>query len=423
MPHRKPFDRATQPAFRGVGMGFVLIVIAQLGLLVSIGLALAIYGREFSALAVIVAFSLLCVNAGLAHHYLYLRRTAEASRRLRLLAEMNVEVNREILLNEDIEHIYRTILDYLFQLFDKVSTGSILIVGDDGNLRFAAWRGFTDDYAQNFCLKLEESFLYQDTGGRPTETRLIEKATIERMLTRFDPGDWQYKSVISAPIFVGDRIYGLLNLDSDHAGTFNADDAHIVERFRNQIEVGLLARERYRTSIERSQVDALTELFTRRYFEDVFSSTLERARRYKETFVLALFDTDGLKHVNDHFGHLAGDQLLLTIATALRTSCRKSDIIGRFGGDEFIAVYYRTDSGQIEENIEKVLANLQATPASFADADFHPSFSYGLARFPEDGDDLGSLTAAADRRLYAMKSTAPGHRAANSEGPAAGNKP
>ena len=404
MPHRKPFDRATQPAFRGVGMGFVLIVIAQLGLLVSIGLTLAIYGREFSALAAIVAFSLLCVNAGLAHHYLYLRRTAEATRRLRLLAEMNVEVNREILLNEDIELIYRTILDYLFQLFKNVSTGSILIVDDDGNLRFSAWRGFTDDYAKNFCLKLEESFLFQDTNGRPTETRLIEQATIQRMLTRFDPGDWQYKSVISAPLFMGDRIFGLLNLDSDHAGTFNADDAHTVERFRNQIEVGLLARERYRTSIERSHLDALTGLFTRRYFEDLFASTLGRANRYAESFVLALFDTDRLKHVNDHFGHLAGDQLLLSIANALRASCRKSDIIGRFGGDEFIAVYYLTDTEQIERNIESVLAKLRAAPASFADADFRPSFSYGFARYPDDGDDLETLTAVADRRLYAMKS-------------------
>ncbi len=317
---------------------------------------------------------------------------------------MNVQVNREILLNENIELIYRTILDYLFSIFNTVNTGSILILGDDGYLTFAASRGFTEEYVRGFRLKLEDAFLYQETNGHITETRLITSETLARLVTMFDPGDWEYNSVVSAPIFVGKRLFGILNLDSDQPGTFDERDTAIVERFRAQIEVCLLAREQYRASIERYHVDSLTGLFTRRYFEDLFAVSLDRAQRYNEQFVIAIFDVDRLKYVNDTFGHLAGDQMLLMIASAIRASCRKSDIIGRFGGDEFVALYHASDKEMMEKNIAGILSALRARNVNFGDKEHRLAFSYGLARFPEDGKSLEELTAVADGHLYAMKS-------------------
>jgi diguanylate cyclase (GGDEF)-like protein len=314
-----------------------------------------------------------------------------------------VQVNREILLNEDIELIYRTILNYLFSVFDTATTGSVLILGGDGCLRFAASRGFTEAFVDKFQLRLGDSFLYQITGGEIKETRLITREDFQRVETVIKPGEWEYKSVISAPLFVGERLFGMLNLDSPVSGTYDQADVEIVERFRTQIEVGLLARERYTTNIKRYQVDALTGLLTRRYFEDLFKITLDRALRHKDSFVLALFDLDGLKTVNDTFGHLAGDQMLLSIANALRSSCRNSDIIGRLGGDEFIASYHFTELKTMEKSIANIRAKLRSKPVRFGDAEYRPSFSFGLARFPEDGTDQASLTAAADKRLYAMK--------------------
>ena len=195
----------------------------------------------------------------------------------------------------------------------------------------------------------------------------------------------------------------MLNLDSAVAGTYDAADVEIVERFRTQIEVGLLARERYTTNIQRYQVDSLTGLLTRRYFEDLLKVSLDRAVRHKETFVMALFDVDGLKQVNDSFGHLAGDQMLLTIATVLRGTCRNSDIIGRIGGDEFVASYHLTEMQAMEKNIASIRTRLRAKTMRIGTGEHRLSFSYGLASFPEDGSDQEALMAAADRRLYAMK--------------------
>ena len=385
--------------------GFAVAAVAQLVILCAVVAALLHFGAEFSALTTAVLSGLILINVGGVLLYRHIKQLEESTRRASLLAEMNVKVNREILLNEDIELIYRTILNYLFSVFPHATTGSILILGVDGCLTFVASRGFTEEFVSNFHLRLEDCFLYQLTGGQIEEARLITGQDFKRIETVFKPGQWEYQSVISAPLFVGERLFGLLNLDSPVKGTYDARDVEIVERFCTQIEVGLLARERYTANIQRYQVDSLTGLLTRRYFDDLFKINLDRSTRHQEPFVVALFDVDGLKYVNDAFGHLAGDQMLLSIANALRTSCRNSDIMGRFGGDEFIASYHLTKVEAMEKNIAGILSRMRAKPMRFGEAEHRLSFSYGLAGFPEDGPDAQSLIAAADKRLYAMKNS------------------
>jgi diguanylate cyclase (GGDEF)-like protein len=390
--------------FLSLGSGIALAALAQAGIFGTALYALWRFGADFAPMAAALALALLLLNAGGALVHQRFKALEESSRRLSLLAEMNVQVNREILLNEDIELIYRTILNYLFSVFPSASTGSILILSDDGHLHFAASRGFTEAFVDKFHLKLEDCFLYQVTAGDIQAARLITQDDFRRIETVFKPGQWEYQSVISAPLFVGDRLFGLLNLDSPVSGTYDAADVEIVERFRSQIEIGLLARERYTTNIKRYQVDALTGLLTRRYFEDLLQISIDRAMRHQESFVIALFDVDALKHVNDTLGHLAGDQVLLAVANALRLSCRNSDIMGRLGGDEFIASYHLTELRMMEKNIAGIRTRLRAKPLRLGDTEQTLSFSYGLARFPEDGTTQASLVAAADKRLYAMKS-------------------
>lgn len=323
--------------------------------------------------------------------------------RLRLLSQLHVEVNRAISSNEDIDVIYEKILDYLFRMFDKVRFGSVLVLDDSGFLSFAAYRGFSPDYVKDFRLALEDSFIYRESGGNILSAKLISRHTLSGLFTRFKPGDWEYRSVISAPLFSEGKLFGLLNLDSDKPRIFTKEDLRIFEELTAQIEVCLLARGRYRKNIERSNIDSLTGLYTRRYFEELFEHVLARSHRYDERFVLAICDADGLKTINDLHGHLAGDLLLQAIADALRSVHRKSDVLGRFGGDEFIAVYHTEDLDAMRRSMEAVLAEMKENPPRWEDHALAASFSFGLARYPEDGDDLQSLTSSADKALYLMK--------------------
>jgi diguanylate cyclase (GGDEF)-like protein len=401
------FAKRTDTLEKSVKLRYALFVIsaAQLAIGITLYFTLAYSDLAFQPIAVAVCLGLLGANGVVFYLLVRLSALQESSRRLSLLAAMNVQVNREILLNEDLQLIYSTILDYLFSIFDKATTGSVLILGDDGYLRFAASKGFTEDFVAKFKLRLEDSFLYQVTGGNIKHARLISREDFNDVETVLKPGTWKYQSVVSAPIFVGDRLFGLLNLDSDVARKYDIKDVDIVDRFGAQIEVVLLARQHYTANIKRYQLDALTGLLTRRYFEEIFQITLDRAVRHQETFVIAVFDVDGLKLVNDIHGHSSGDELLSSVAVALRACGRNSDFIGRMGGDEFIACYPFAEIVSIERNIEVVHNKLLAQPIRFQNGVEHPSaFSYGLARFPEDGVDLKTLSGAADKRMYAMKS-------------------
>jgi diguanylate cyclase (GGDEF)-like protein len=104
-----------------------------------------------------------------------------------------------------------------------------------------------------------------------------------------------------------------------------------------------------------------------------------------------MIDVDGLKAINDRDGHLAGDAALRSVATDLRVVLRGTDVLARYGGDEFAVLLAQTTRQQA-----------QTTMTRFKDRTDVP-VSYGVAEFPADGDDASALLAAADRALYQAK--------------------
>ena len=86
----------------------------------------------------------------------------------------------------------------------------------------------------------------------------------------------------------------------------------------------------------------LTNIYNRRSFEDIFDKILNKALRYNESFYLVTFDLNNLKHINDTFGHLNGDEFIKSFVNKLKKSIRNSDVLARYGGDEFVGVFFNT---------------------------------------------------------------------------------
>jgi diguanylate cyclase (GGDEF)-like protein len=93
-----------------------------------------------------------------------------------------------------------------------------------------------------------------------------------------------------------------------------------------------------------ASIDDLTQLYNRRYFFERFNQEVERSKRYQRPLSCIIMDIDFFKHVNDSFGHLAGDQVLINIAQIVRMNCRQSDLPGRYGGEELIVLLPETEA-------------------------------------------------------------------------------
>jgi diguanylate cyclase (GGDEF)-like protein/PAS domain S-box-containing protein len=150
--------------------------------------------------------------------------------------------------------------------------------------------------------------------------------------------------------------------------------------------------------------DSLTGLANYRHLVDVLDSEIRRSERTKREFALLLFDLDGLKQVNDRYGHLTGSKALCRLADVLSIGCRDIDTAARFGGDEFALVLPETGGESaklVAHRICESLANDGGKPKL--------SVSVGVALYPLDGDRLDTLLGAADVALYSMKSGVHSH--------------
>ncbi len=151
--------------------------------------------------------------------------------------------------------------------------------------------------------------------------------------------------------------------------------------------------------------DHLTGLFNRGYVDDRLAIELGRARRYGKQLTIAVIDVDRFKSLNDAHGHSAGDRVLRKIGSILRDSCRQSDTVGRYGGEEFVVILPETDIEAAQQKVELLRELLASTPIELATRreKVEVTISAGLASFPIDGEDAAELLTSADERMFQAK--------------------
>ena len=148
--------------------------------------------------------------------------------------------------------------------------------------------------------------------------------------------------------------------------------------------------------------DALTNISNRRYFIELVSTQLERSKRTKRECFLIIFDLDHFKAVNDIYGHLAGDKVLKETAQRVRSSIRKYDYFGRYGGEEFVVFMTEIDKSGVINATERIRMDICGEPVEFEDKRIPISASFGIA-YAAPANDIDEATKYADKALYAAK--------------------
>ena len=155
--------------------------------------------------------------------------------------------------------------------------------------------------------------------------------------------------------------------------------------------------------------DPLTGIYNRRYFERELRSELERARRYGWPVSILVLDIDRFKLFNDTYGHETGDEVIRRVAQAIVTSCRRVDIVGRCGGDEFAVVLPQTDDRSVAIVAKRILSALEKEAFQAPDGTKVPiSTSIGAASYPSDIDESDQLFSLADAAMYRAKAAGGG---------------
>lgn len=234
------------------------------------------------------------------------------------------------------------------------------------------------------------------------------------------------RSAAQLPITFGDRFLGVLRVASLWPRSFHSREMEVLNGFAMQLAVALGALDMYKSLAESekqlkryadelqesmrvqhrlARTDALTGIPNRRYIDEVMKGECSRAARYGAPLSVVLLDVDFFKHVNDTYGHKAGDEALIQLADVARRACRRSDTVGRYGGDEFVFVLSKAGLGaavMLAERLRDEVAN--RIFALSANINVTMTASAGVTElFSEGKEKPSALIRRADQALYEAK--------------------
>ena len=296
-------------------------------------------------------------------------------------------------------------------LFDHIQA-AIALVDRDGNL--LSWNSAFDGVKRQFlnAVTLTDLFLQRDVESIRAKLAEGERdhwagefASTEKdaaMLCDF----WLAPTEDHNMIFIAERIESeadagtMVDKLRKQVKLFQTESEHSKKLARNkQIEMEAVLAQ----AEEVAHVDPLTFLPNRRTIIKDMQSEVMRAERYHSLFSISVVDIDNFKAVNDTYGHPVGDEVLRHVAIHLRDGIRHPDVVGRYGGEEFIVLLPNSDKKAAAEQAARLCRELRDKKIQLKDEEIHVTISIGIAEFRLGEDSWHSLLKRADNAMFEAK--------------------
>lgn len=253
----------------------------------------------------------------------------------------------------------------------------------------------TGENVRNLQIKMQEFF------NVPPEktTEILDEVALKSIdvldVFEIDPGAMKpYSQILQE---ANDEL-GKLNLSYEQLVLELKESKKKSERFANELRLA------NKTLEELAFRDGLTKLYNHRYFQEVFSKELKRAKRYNRPLSLIMFDIDFFKKVNDSYGHPAGDQVLMNLSNTISNAIRPSDTFARYGGEEFAVLLPETSQSGLKVFAERLRRCAAATVTEVGGHTIQVTVSCGGVEFlPTDEATTQLLIDIADQGLYQSK--------------------
>jgi diguanylate cyclase (GGDEF)-like protein len=226
-----------------------------------------------------------------------------------------------------------------------------------------------------------------------------------RRCVEFVEGLWPARSELAMPLLAGGHCVGVLDLESPKVAAFTHSDIRLLTPFTSGLALLIDNQQKTKELHEQATHDGLTGFFNRRMIDEMLPMELKRAARYRRDMSIVMLDLDDFKAVNDNLGHQEGDRLLRVFAGCIRKMTRSSDLMFRYGGDEFLLLLPETAREQAELFLKRLAdfacPEVITTPGRV-------TFSAGIASCVSDSS-AEDLVKLADDRLYESKRLGKGH--------------
>ncbi len=239
--------------------------------------------------------------------------------------------------------------------------------------------------------------------GKPVLVRNTEER--DKLTTKkIGEGPTTVQSIVAVPMNVAGRTIGAISTQSYEANAYNERHLKLLSAIAEQSAVAVQNAKLYERAKELAENDALTGLAHQRSVQERLAYELKRARRANARLALLMMDIDKFKAFNDTYGHPVGDRVLKEVASVLRRVARETDVVGRYGGDEFCAILPDTDRDAAWKFVERLTAEISREPFQIDERQSIPiRLSIGVAVYPDECEGRDDLVGVADAALYAAK--------------------
>jgi len=302
-------------------------------------------------------------------------------------------VSKELVALFDTETILDFYFDKIKNLFKDIDNVSIFLLEDNNLNQVRFIKESKIDAIDIWVLKNNYSLLIEDI----TKDFRFDFNNISCFTDRL------IYSIAASPLSIGDKIFGLIRVESKKPYNFSFEDLRLL-RSISDLAVLVLEKSVFINKIKELTIkDSLTSLYLRDYFLSRLSEELERSKANNTNLGVIMLDIDDFKKINDTFGHIVGDVVLKRLAYFLKNILPKESLISRFGGEEFILYIIGCNKNRLVEISYEILNNIKKSTINFRKREINLTVSMGAILVPSEADNLDDILYKVDSLLYQAK--------------------
>ena len=301
--------------------------------------------------------------------------------------------------NLDMKKILQATVKAIFQIDDNVLCASVILNEND-----------TLKSAYSRCADIEQTMICPENNGiamqvMQTGNQIIVENSQQTKITNECFFNLRVKALIGLPLKTGAKILGVLQIAYQNPKEFSTQSINILEMLADRAAMAIHNVQLLEKITTQAMTDSLTGIANRRAFEQALQKEIARTKRNQSEFCLLFIDLDDFKQVNDRFGHPAGDRTLQKVTQCFLNALRKSDLLARIGGDEFVILLPDTGIADGEKVANTIRESFKACEFDWKTQAKHTGFgvSVGVVQYPDQADSIDALHKRGDEMLYQNK--------------------